>query len=277
MRYSAETIPSGLLFEREMRIEIILTILPLFLLVNSFQDVRAAGAPIPRYEPNDLGIEKGQPPEVGNKIAFGRLKRIMEDKYALTHYLFGFLYYYGCVVPQDYQESIKWYTHAAKQGHAQAQHDLGRMYHIGLGVPEDTQRAAQWLIRAAKQGSAPAQCQLGTIYLEDNSGLQDDVTAARWFRLAAEQGYAPAQNALGLMYHSGRRVIKDHIEAYKWYVLATMQGDEFAQFAQELREHLDRTMTLDQIEDGQRRAREFLAVVEKSPKEDRRIAETVTQ
>jgi TPR repeat protein len=94
--------------------------------------------------------------------------------------------------------------------------------------------------------------------------------------MAAEQGYAPAQNALGLMYLSGRGVIKDHIEAYKWYVLAAMQSDEFAQFAQELKEHLDQTMALDQIEEGQRRAREFLVEIENSTGEDRKSPETTT-
>ena len=45
---------------------------------------------------------------------------------------------------QNYQESVKWYQKAAKQGHAKAQFNLGVMYANGKGVKQDYAKAKEY-------------------------------------------------------------------------------------------------------------------------------------
>ncbi len=53
---------------------------------------------------------------------------------AVAQYRLGFNYYFGIGVERDYQEALKWFRKAAKQGHAGAQYELGFIYDKGQGV-----------------------------------------------------------------------------------------------------------------------------------------------
>ena len=53
-------------------------------------------------------------------------------------------------------EAVKWYSMAAEQGVAQAQHNLGVMYANGTGVPENNVRAYVWWSLAEVQGNESA-------------------------------------------------------------------------------------------------------------------------
>jgi TPR repeat protein len=66
------------------------------------------------------------------------------------------MYATGEGVTQDYNEALKWYTKAAEQGYAAAQHNLGKMYWNGHGVPEDFVQSYKWLNLAAAQGNETA-------------------------------------------------------------------------------------------------------------------------
>ncbi len=46
----------------------------------------------------------------------------------------GDMYFLGQCVSQDYVESFKWFSEAAKQGHPAALYDVGIHYAKGLGV-----------------------------------------------------------------------------------------------------------------------------------------------
>jgi hypothetical protein len=54
--------------------------------------------------------------------------------------------------PQDFAEAVRWYSKAATQGHAMAQHNLGVMYDEGKGVPQDTVTAFMWFNIAGTYG-----------------------------------------------------------------------------------------------------------------------------
>ena len=45
------------------------------------------------------------------------------------------MYFEGRIVPQNYQESAKWFLKASDQGDALGQFNLGHMYKRGYGVP----------------------------------------------------------------------------------------------------------------------------------------------
>ena len=70
----------------------------------------------------------------------------------------------------NYQEAVKLFRLAAKNGSADARYALGSMYTYGEGVPSDNQKAVKWYRLAAGQGHRDAQYTLGLIY---GSGQQD--------------------------------------------------------------------------------------------------------
>ena len=69
---------------------------------------------------------------------------------AYSQHSLGGMYDFGIgIVPQDYEEAIRWYRAAAEQGYAKAQDSLGTMYYYGLGVPQDYIQAHMWYNLAA--------------------------------------------------------------------------------------------------------------------------------
>jgi TPR repeat protein len=66
------------------------------------------------------------------------------------------MYRYGEGVLQDYKTALKWYTLAAEQGHAHAQHNLGYRYYEGQGVIQDDVYAHMWFNIAAASGDKEA-------------------------------------------------------------------------------------------------------------------------
>ena len=92
-------------------------------------------------------------------------------------------------VPQDDAKAMRWYTKAAKQGHATAQAILGIRYYEGRGVPQDYAEAVRWYRMAAEQGNALAQFELGFKYSIGRGVPKNNVEAAKWFRAAAERDY----------------------------------------------------------------------------------------
>ena len=129
------------------------------------------------------------------------------------------MYNDGIAVLKSNKTAIKWYTLAANQGHAKAQHSLGGMYEKGLGVAQD-----HW-------------------------------TAAKWYRLAAKQGDADSQVILGGMYAIGKGIIRHKIYAYMWADLATANGNRNAP---KLREFVGQKMTSADISKAQNLAQEYL-------------------
>jgi len=88
----------------------------------------------------------------------------------------------------NFKTAVKWYTLAAEQGHALAQHNLGVMYHNGLGVPQNHKTAFKWFTLAAEQGLAPAQYYLGVMHGNGEGVTEDFVRAHMWFNIAVSNG-----------------------------------------------------------------------------------------
>lgn len=55
------------------------------------------------------------------------------------------------------EQAFAWCQQAANSGNAQAQFYLGRFYHWGIGVPEDRVAAHRWYTEAARHGHAQAE------------------------------------------------------------------------------------------------------------------------
>ena len=63
------------------------------------------------------------------------------------------MYEQGQGVLQDYDESVKWYRKAAREGIANAQSNLGVMYEQGKGVIQSYVSAHMWYNLGAINGS----------------------------------------------------------------------------------------------------------------------------
>ncbi len=140
----------------------------------------------------------------------------------------GSCYYYGIGIPQDYQQAFYWYRKAADQGYAPGLYYLGFCYTHDDLIHLDDQQVLKWYREAAEQGYAPAQSSLGKHYLNGWGAQQDYYEAVKWYRKAAEQGYAPAQYDLGYCYENGRGVLPNREEALRWYRKAAEQGHQNA-------------------------------------------------
>ncbi len=119
---------------------------------------------------------------------------------------------------------------SARQGDAQAQHDLGWCYENGVGVGRDTTDAVGWYGRAADHGNAKGQYALGRCYMNGIGTSRDESAAAKMYRLAADQGNSNAQHSLGGCYSGGYGVDRNLREGARWYRLAAKQGNSDAQY-----------------------------------------------
>jgi TPR repeat protein len=117
---------------------------------------------------------------------------------------------------------------------------------------------AEWL-PLARQGNADAQHNLGLMYRNGHGVPQNYAEAVRWYRLAADQGNAIAQSNLGRMYYNGRGVPQDYIQAHMWSNLAASRLTEPARrdIAIKNRDIVAGMMTPAQIAKAQRLAREW--------------------
>jgi TPR repeat protein len=96
-------------------------------------------------------------------------------------------YEQGHVVPQNFEEAVKWYRLAAEQEVAPAQCNLGLCYQTGRGVPQNTAEAVKWFIRAARQGDKTAQHNLGVHYASIEEAESHIDTAPEAAEEAADQ------------------------------------------------------------------------------------------
>ena len=111
----------------------------------------------------------------------------------------------------------------------------------------------KWYSKAAEQGDARAQHNLDVI-AAGRGVTQDDKEAVKRYREAAEQGDAKAQFNLGVMYANGRGVTQDYIQAHKWLNLSDSQGSEDAAKGRDL---VAGKMSSEQIAEAQRLASEW--------------------
>jgi TPR repeat protein len=75
-------------------------------------------------------------------------------------YQLGNLYYTGhqrIGIKQSYANALKWYKKAARQGQAEAMHNIGFLYLKGFGVDEDLYLALAWFKLSKKYGSQTAE------------------------------------------------------------------------------------------------------------------------
>ena len=96
--------------------------------------------------------------------------------------LLGHIYLY-----EDPQESLIWFTKAARQGNADACKQLGRAYSMGLGTSANFSRAIDWYLLGFKAGHTDSLYSLCLLHKENGSLIR----AAASFSLAVGQSNNP--------------------------------------------------------------------------------------
>ncbi len=128
--------------------------------------------------------------------------------------------------------SFIWYHAAARQGHADAQHNLAMAYARGEGVEQNMERAMYWWQQAAWQGNTDSQYNLGIVYALGMQVSQDFQRARMWWQQAAINGDAAAQYNLGALYASQASPFHNDCKALHW--LSQSQKNGFQQANQAL-------------------------------------------
>ena len=131
-------------------------------------------------------------------------------------YLYLYLILYsvinGLFIIYNYRTSRK----AADQGNAEAQMALSKMYYVGCGVRKNINESLKWIRKASDQGHADAQCRLGLAYANSMGNLDEDYDeAVKWFRKAADQGEIYTKDLLASIYNLGLAGDNGK-EAVKW-------------------------------------------------------------
>ena len=88
----------------------------------------------------------------------------------------------------NYASALREFRVLAEQGHASAQYNLGLMYDNGRGVPQDYKESMKWYSKSVEQGHVEAQYNLGVMYGNGNGVRQDNVYAHMWFDIVASNG-----------------------------------------------------------------------------------------
>ncbi|WP_419778282.1 tetratricopeptide repeat protein [Maridesulfovibrio sp.] len=119
------------------------------------------------------------------------------------------------------------------------------------------------LMGKAKQGDAQAQHNLATLYEQGKGVTQDEEKAFHWFYKSAMQGLWTSQANISYMYSDGRGVPKNNVMAYAWMSIADASGN-MATGTERLKA-LKKEMTPAQIAEGQQQFAEIWRYIQLHP------------
>ena len=163
--------------------------------------------------------------------AFQKLEKLAASGDSMAQFSMGTLYdpflHFSHLASPDVRTAVAWYTKAAEQGNAPAQHNLGLFFIRGqFGLERNYAAAVFWFDKAAAQGLAPAEAELAFCYRNGTGVAPDPNHATELFSRAAHKGDARAQNELGVAYSNGTGgLTADPTEAVKWFQKSVAAGN----------------------------------------------------
>lgn len=184
---------------------------------------------------------------------------------AESTYIAGGMYFKGFGTEVDYSKAFALLYQAAEEGKStpESQKILAQAFLLGQEVPQNFQEAVKWFDMAAREGDSEAQNELAFMYYTGSGVDQDFSKAYNLFIQASKQGYSLAQYNLGIMFYSGQGVPKaDPVASYAWFSIAEVYGHPQAAQAKRF---LQTILSPDELLDGQRRAEQLFSTMEASP------------
>lgn len=161
----------------------------------------------------DLMKMVAQSPTVAGKASKGSSHvRSFEDIVQSAQYNLGNAYFQGYGVPANYDEAVKFWKLAAKEGaptgNHQAQHALGQFYGQAHILPNDPLHSTQvnlgeslsWHRQAAKNGNTDSMCALGKMYITGTGVKKDANEGKKYLKDAADKGHMEATAELVPVY-----------------------------------------------------------------------------
>ena len=126
----------------------------------------------------------------------------------------GVLYTYGEGTVASHDEAAKWYTRAAENGNARAQHNIGDVMLWGHGETDrDASLAASWFVKAAAQGHLGSMYNLAQMKLIAHGTDEDIDGAMELLRSAVKLGSDESAGLLELLDNVDVDVVRDHMAA----------------------------------------------------------------
>ena len=89
----------------------------------------------------------------------------------------------------DFDTAAREFSLLAEKGEKEGLYHLGLLYEEGQGVPKQFEEAVRCYTNAAKQGYLDAYFALGEIYLHLPGGKKDRISAYIWLEMAAKNGH----------------------------------------------------------------------------------------
>jgi Sel1 repeat len=105
---------------------------------------------IPLFAPFTVAVPQTLHSEQAVSASTYQSPKSTETYNARAQFWLGAVYEQGLFGKTDFQEALKWWRKAARQGDSSAQNALGEMYEDGEGVPQNYVLAAQWYRKAAE-------------------------------------------------------------------------------------------------------------------------------
>lgn len=152
--------------------------------------------------------------------SLSELRRKAEAGDAESQHLLGSHYYDGKGVACDYDEAVKWWRAAEKQGYVKAKLSMGYCYRYGRGVEQDHEQAFARFMEASKSGDGNARNMVGVCYEQGKGVKQSDGKAFRNYTAAAQKGDKVAMYNLARCWEKGIGTSVNKQVAQLWYETA---------------------------------------------------------
>ena len=94
---------------------------------------------------------------------------------------------------EKFDEALKQFEPAAKEGDSKALYYLGLMYSGGFGIEKDLKKSLDYYGEAAKKGNVLAQKEYGTALAIGDGAEQNVDEGLKWLFIAARAGHAGAR------------------------------------------------------------------------------------
>lgn len=170
-----------------------------------------------------FGLAKGKadrPYAQNQKRAIGLLEKTANGGNVASQYWMASFSDTGLTGNRSWEKTLEWLRKAAKNGSANAAHDLWEVYQNSEGRRVKLEEAKPFLIASAHQGLDKAQYDYGVALIEGKLGPADKKAGFEWLKKAAEQGVDPAQHLLGVSLLVGKHLKQDLPQAFYWLTLA---------------------------------------------------------
>ena len=143
----------------------------------------------------------------------------------------GDMYYSGQTIARNLDQSLRWYSAAARSGDIQSMNKVGWMYEHGEGTSADALAALKFYRQAANRGSVAAQQNLTRLLFIEYGKTNDKslrLERIEWLKKLAERNDSNAQYWLSQEYRFGEILPKDLARATELAKTAANNGSKQA-------------------------------------------------